>query len=225
MVFTKHVYKLIIKEIFVKKFNLILIAVFFLCTAAGYSQFSFGVGTSLGSTGSYFGYQIDDFVPYIGLQYFNAGFTVEDHGMRYNNNGNLEPYIDKVEGSVAVFMPAIGAKYFIKHKQSIQAYVNASIFKPFISLTAESNGQNSTEVDKTNDNLSFIGFNAGFGVEYFLSNQFSLGGEFGLNMLFGSTETTSGNPTSQTDSYSIYKPKLDIGVTYGKITLNYYFKD
>jgi hypothetical protein len=77
--------------------------------------------------------------------------------------------------------------------------------------------------------LSIWGLSFGFGTEYYFSENFSVGGEFGMRLLFGSFD--------QTDKVSVFDPNtggitetdrntnvdLNLQLTYSVVSLNYYF--
>jgi hypothetical protein len=82
---------------------------------------------------------------------------------------------------------------------------------------------------ETVKNISLWGAEVSFGVEYFLDENFSLGGEFGLRYFNLKYEETNDrqifNPNSgDTQTVQVEDSfKFNMSPTYSKISLNYYF--
>jgi len=197
----------------------------------GYGQFSFGVSPGIGLNSSYFGYKVNNkFVPYVGLQYLNVSFKYEESGQKYDYDlNNIASYTDNEEFSGSLYIPNIGVKYFVKQQNKIQAYLSLNVSTPFVSGKLNSNGTEDTDFKDEIKNISMWGGEFGFGMEYFLDDNFSLGGEFGLRHIHfkysDSRERSIYNPNTGTtepvtieDSY-----KLNTSPTFSKISLNYYF--
>ena len=125
----------------------------------------------------------------------------------------------------------LGAKYFFIEKNSIKGYLVGEVWKPITSGSIKVDGEENETVKKFFDGLSLWGFNFGFGTEYFFSENFSLGGEFGIRFLLVSSETEDKSVYSYTGygytatETSTSKVNADIGLslTYSLLTLNYYF--
>lgn len=171
-----------------------------LFTTKSYSQFAFGVSPGSGMNSAYFAYKIDsNFVPFVGLQYFNAGFNGKDFGEEFSF-------------SVGVFNPHIGLKYFFKHHENIKAYASLIISKPFLNAKLEFDGEEDESISEFVDNISLFGSEIGFGTEYFFDQHFSIGGEFGVRFI----------STSYFEDEDFFL-KLSTRNTYSKFTLNFYF--
>jgi hypothetical protein len=217
-------------------------------TALGQLVFSVKPGQTL--NGASFGIKLGKLVLFGGLDYMRVSSTVEASGTEidwtynyqyisgqyvYTYGYELNPYSDKYEASLNIYSPTIGIKLLLGGPEKVDAYLTASVSKPIISGKASSNGKEE-DVQKYLDNLSVWGYQFGFGGEYFFSDNFSLGGEFGLR--FFSTKYSQEN----TNTESVYvgssqtgfhdqevetKDKIDLGlnlgITYSLLTLNYYF--
>lgn len=90
------------------------------------------------------------------------------------------------------------------------------------------NGQNDESFSEVFDNLSVWAFQAGFGGEYFFSESFSLGGEFGVRIILTSYEEEESQTHTMWDgttytTTSKYKLDLGLGITYSSLCLNFYF--
>lgn len=178
-------------------------------TYSGYSQFAFGVSPGLHLNSAYFGYKVSDrLVPYVGLQVLSANVTAE-----FRDPGATETN----ELSASLIAPTIGARYFISPQNPVRAYFALSLSKPFVSGKLEYDGEPDEEFEDTIENISLFGFEAGFGAEYFFSENFSLGGEFGLRSLSLKYEEVD---VEFEEEVTI---KASLTPTYTKFGLNFYF--
>jgi len=213
------------------KFVLLLLLTALFSVSILKSQVTIGVTPSLTFNGFYVGYELGNFVPYIGLQFVSGSMTVEDKHSDYDMNGNLIDHSSKDEVSASIYMPSIGGKYFLLQKGEVKAYLGLSLFKPIISAKEVNNGQTNETLTKNMDNLSVWGGEFGFGAEYFMSKQFSLGGEFGFRLFWIKTDIedkiSTYNPRTgnYVDLPRTYSTSLNLSATYAKISFNYYFKD
>lgn len=209
------------------------------------AQLLFGVKPGLTGNSAQFGLKLAGLMVFGGLEYLRTSATTEESGMRlqyyynntppYNSYYRLEPYKDNHETSLNVYAPFVGAKILLGGRESGKtgAYVTALIGKPIISGSSIDNGKESESTQKMFDNLSTWMFQAGFGAEYFFSEEFSIGGEFGLRaFLVNYTEEDDemtpvyDYQTGTTQYYktsSKYNLDLGLGITYSTIVLNYYF--
>jgi hypothetical protein len=231
----------------------IVIFLLFASFITAWGQFTFSVKPGQTLNGASFGIKLGRLVLSGGLDYMHVSSTVEASGTEidwtsssqyigypsytwvYTYGYQLNPYSDKYEASLNVYAPNISLKLLLGGPEKVDAYLTASVSKPIISGKASSNGKEE-DVQKYLDNLSVWGYQFGFGGEYFFSDNFSIGGEFGLR--FFSTKYSQEN----TNTESVYvgssqtgyhyedvqtKDKIDLGlnlgITYSLLTLNYYF--
>ncbi len=218
------------------KKTLLFFAVLFF-TVQGFGQFTFGVSPGIGLNSTYFGYKINSkIVPYIGLQHFNANFKEEYSRDRYDYDLNHVVHdIDQYDISGNLFIPNVGVKYFAIQQNKLQAYFSVNVSKPFVTGKIEigdSEWDNESEdefVDQMK-NIKMFGGEFGFGVEYFLDENFSIGGEFGfryLNFKYSdSYASTFWNPDTGLDQATDYETDINISSspTFSKISLNFYFQ-
>jgi hypothetical protein len=176
----------------------LLLSVCLLLGLKGYSQFSFGVSPGLSTNTAYFGFKIGKVVPYVGLQYASAHLNVEVG--------------DTIDGKVSLIVPEVGVKFFAIEKNKLKAYFNLNVTKPFISGKLTQNGTEMDSFGETLKDVKLIGGNFGFGVEYFFDDNFSVGGEYGVQYLHGKYD----------EDFGI---KVGVVPTYSKISLNFYFGD
>jgi hypothetical protein len=197
-----------------------------------FCQFTFGISTGLTFNSGYFGYKVNDkLITYAGFQYANIGVTTESTGKEYNYSINqLADYSHKYITSENLYLPNIGAKYFINNINKIKSYLTLNISKPILGGKVTNDGKESDSFNKSIENLSMWGGEFGFGTEYFFDDNFSLGGEFGIRYFHYSNKSDYNNTIydpsigRQTNSTSTDKYSLSLSPTYSKISLNYYFK-
>ncbi len=208
--------------------SVIILAVF--VSASAFSQFSFSVGTGLNVNSAYFGYKAGKVVPFAGIQVFSASGKFLRTGTEWNyDNGAAENFSDEIKVSGSIIMPELGLKYFAIEKNKLKAYVIAGITKPFLNAKLTFNGEEEDGIQDVLDNLSLIGGFAGIGTEYFLDENFSIGGEFGMQILSGnySDEYTDTyyNPATSQDVEADFTEDFTVNFapTYAKISLNFYF--
>ncbi|RPI04782.1 MAG: hypothetical protein EHM64_08825 [Ignavibacteriae bacterium] len=188
-----------------------------------------------------------------GLDYMHVSSTVETSGTEidwtystqylgapyyqyvYTYGYELNPYSDKYEASLNIYAPNISLKLLLGGPEKVDAYLTASVSKPIISGKASSNGKEE-DVQKYLDNLTVWGYQFGVGGEYFFSDNFSMGGEFGIRFFstkysqedtnretvsVGSSQTGFSNQEVETKDKIVLG--LNLGITYSIFTLNYYF--
>lgn len=200
------------------------------------AQFTFSVSPGLGLNTAHFGYRVNSkIVPYVGLQHLNINIKMEQSRDKYDYDlHKVYNDVDKYNFKTNLYIPNIGVKYFAIQQNKLQAYISANISKPILTGKIEIGDDNlSNEIENdfknTIKNISFLGGELGFGVEYFFDDNFSLGGEFGirhLNMkLKGERDGEFYNP--DTNSYQQTKIeeeyKINTSPTFSKISLNFYF--
>ncbi len=135
--------------------------------------------------------------------------------------------------TISSFIPFGGVKLFLKEKDDglIAPYIRGDIFKAvtrwpnmgdsYLMLVSGLLGPSEVTMTKREaeeflkEILSPWGFNVAFGAEYFLTDDFSLGGEFGMRSGFSKAEVT----LSDTGSLSTTKNKFHD--TYAAVTLNF----
>lgn len=198
-----------------------------------FSQFTFSASPGIQLNNANFGYKFKKFNPYLGIQFWNAKGEFTETGKEFNSNGNLVDYKNTYEAKMTLILPCIGLKYFFWNANKIQAYGNLNFSKLMMSGKIEDSQDPDNSVDEDLQeiikNTSISAFQLGFGTEYFFDNNFSLGAEFGLNMLKMKSETSHEDiifdPNTSDDVTVIhnYSAKGKFNPTYTKISLNFYF--
>jgi outer membrane autotransporter protein len=206
-----------------KKNFLLISAVMLLATSQAFGQFTFSAAPGLNLNSASFGYKMGKVVPYIGIQYCGiSGSYTQD--VNYVSSATTDETNEaKLAGKI--IMPSLGVKVFAIEKNKVKGYFNATIAKPFISAKVSINGSDIEEVTDQVKNVSLIGGTLGVGAEYFFDDNFSLGGEFGLNALFGKYSDTynDSNYDGNGEANITSTVKALVMPTYSKISLNFYF--
>jgi hypothetical protein len=214
---------------------ILVVSVCFLFIFEGYSQFAFGVAPGIRTNTAYFGIKLGKIVPYVGFQIMNAGVTSKETGSTWNGAA-IEEYDSELKISGNLYVPSIGVKLFIIEKNKLNAYVNLNVTKPFIRAKVQMDGEDvesfyyGGEAGPINDvlkHVNMLGGELGFGVEYFVDDNFSVGGEYGILYMRGSykdewEEDVWNGSAYQSEDFTS-KVGIHVMPTYSKISLNFYF--
>ena len=119
--------------------------------------------------------------------------------------------------------------------ENLRTYLIADVFiiKPSLSGEVEFDGEKEEieddEVDIFKDVFDLVGYSVGFGTEYFFSEQFSVGGEFGVNAILWDFE--DGWEEESDDGYNYTwkesvtnEASAKLFGTYARMSLNFYLK-
>jgi hypothetical protein len=215
--------------------RVIVVSMFVLILASQFSfgQLAFGVKPGATLNSAYAGLKIGGIVVFGGFEFIHGGADID---LTYKDTGYPDD-VSKMHYSANLYVPYVGAKMFLLHSGSVKGYVTATISKPWVSASIQpdsgkeaiaydftsSHGDKATVKDLVS-NTSLWGLSVAFGSEYFFSDNFSLGGEFGIRYLIGSWKKTIKTYSSPTETAT---ETVDVGVgvssTYSTLTLNYYF--
>lgn len=210
-------------------FRVLLISTLFILLVSQYSfgQLAFGIKPGATLNSGYGGLKIGNIVVFGGFEYVHGGgeFTLTYSATGYPDQVAKQKY------SGNLYVPFVGAKIFLLPAGSIKGYVTATISKPWISASIQPDsgkeaiayteyGGAKTTIKDLVSNVNLWGVSAGVGSEYFFSDNFSLGGEFGFRWIHGSFDKTI--KTGPTDQEKI-EVSAGLSTTYSTITLNYYF--
>jgi hypothetical protein len=105
-------------------------------------------------------------------------------------------------------------------ESSLKRYAFADVFRVFPVFT----GSNAKELQDDFNDQNLYGLIAGSGVEHFFAKDFSLGGEFSMNLFVNSWEHEHDGDSWDGESTIIHKTALRAGAIFTQFTLNYYFK-
>jgi hypothetical protein len=169
-----------------------------------------------------FGLPSGSLMPFIGIDYFSLSGSGETEA-----TDMMEA--TKIKAGISMFMPFIGARFYLSTTKPTKPYVYAGFFKAFPSVNAKVDGESMLD-DETEkmikDFLGFWGLKLGFGAEHKFNDWFGVGGEFGLRWM------SSGGKVELTDYYiDAYDMFVDIKAdvsaalknTYAAFVLNFFF--
>ncbi len=185
---------------------------FFWGSVESEAQFNFGVKSltfhnSINpmdqSLGSYFGANVGENVVLLGgFDYGRLGLSVEVSA------GGLTV---KEDMSFSYIMPHGGVKFYLRPREEgqVSPYILGELFKSFGGVDLGGLGEEldlEEAEDIIKDVLSPFGMVAGFGSEYYFSDNFGIGGEVGLRLVFTSTEVGEGEGKVEVsvNRYSMY---------------------
>ncbi len=168
------------------------------------AQMSMSIQTGMKYQKTTFGYKIGNIQPYLGFGVLSAGSSMED--IDYEG----EKYLSKA--SIRVIMPNLGIKWELLSKDILKAGVNLGVYKPFVSGKAEFDGKEDEQFREEIKKIKLFGGEIGFYTEYFFSQHFSIGGEFGVRMA-----------KSNYDQEKDIKFSVNLGLTYSTFSANFYF--
>jgi opacity protein-like surface antigen len=198
----------------------VLTLVFVVITTGAQADMLMGVKPATQVQSSYFGFLVgSNMVLEFGLDL--ARLKVE--------TTNTGPGFSRTEETSAnLYMPHGGVKIFFRPRATgqVSPYGLVDVFKAFSSVTLEDNAAwidqaaLDAQEELTKEVLSPFGFNLAFGAEYYFSESFSMGGEYGLRYLMSKGEA------EYTDAFGdTWKTEVstNLGLTYAAICLNFLF--
>ena len=215
-----------------------------LCAESGLTA-SFKTGFPI--SGTNFGIKLGPLNPYGGFNIARISADFESSRTYWDTDyfsGQLykeSQYSSSFEGSAMLFIPHVGLKM-----NFWKAYFLGELMLCIPSVEGSSEGEDieynvdgsidwrddwdsklSDDDKKTiKDALDFFGLKAGFGAEYFLSERVSIGGEFGLRLIFNNFND-EGTDEDEYDGTVEYRRKwkdelsASLGVTYTCFSLNF----
>jgi hypothetical protein len=206
----------------------------FMISCASFAQLTFSVSPGLQINGTNIGYKVQKFIPYLGFQMMNVGGEWKEDGFQNNFiTGMIEPFSNTYSAKLTVMMPSLGLRYYFVESNKLKAYGNVAFSKALLSGKLEDSTDPTNEMDREFQdalkNTKFYSLQFGVGTEYFFDEQFSIGGEFGLNMMSlkfsDSYETLIYDPIidDYRDVTHVRSLKSGFRPTYSKISLNFYF--
>jgi hypothetical protein len=154
---------------------------------------------------AYFASDMGSVAPLVGLDLLSVSLGIEDF-----------------DASVRLFIPHFGARIYLNPNRSsgnVVPYLEGTFLYAFPSVDL---GDESSLEEMVEDVLGFWGFTAVFGAEYFFSDRFSVGGEYGLRYLRDSAEL-------EIEEGDIIEEEIDSEVTvsynasYVAASLNFHF--
>jgi hypothetical protein len=148
--------------------------------------------------GSYLGFDAGTFQPFAGLDLIRISVDVGG---------------DDLSGTM--ILPHIGSKVYFADERSqgeVIPYVQGGLLFSIPSVNWD--GMDADDEKLIEDALGFWGLNAAFGSEYYFSDAFSVGGEYGVRYFSGGADGDAGN-----DDVSV-----SLAITYIAVTLNFHLR-
>jgi hypothetical protein len=155
-----------------------------------------------------------------------------------------------VEGSAFLLIPHLGLKYQFAQGRKVRPHVYLEYFRALAFVNASGSDESWTRTwqneveqdpsytrdpldsgkaeDAAKDILAFHGINLGAGAEYYFADEFSLGGEYGLRLIFTSAEykDSDSDPSELesgwSDSWKV-EGSAALRLSYAALTLNFHF--
>ncbi|MFH1218974.1 MAG: hypothetical protein V1694_00775 [Candidatus Eisenbacteria bacterium] len=231
----------------------VIVVCFIVCllvAGSGFAESKYMFGIKPGNTlsSAYFGIRTGRLVPMVGtdLVWLSASATETDEDYHsYGTSSYRSIDQNKLEGSAFLLIPHLGAKMYMGDRD-IRPYLFGSVFFSIPLVNAESeeryeyweyeNGElTEHHVDTSNEDLNkedenlikdalgFWGFSFGFGTEYFLSDSFSIGGEYGIRLLLDGIGRKETHGDHEDGEILKDEASAKVGLTYAVVTLNYHF--
>tara|TARA_B100001115_G_C15673813_1_gene325480 strand:- start:17 stop:619 length:603 start_codon:yes stop_codon:yes gene_type:complete len=145
-------------------------------------------------------------VPAIRTGYFHIGVTGEEESM-----------------GAHIFVPSIGLRTGHKKITDLRRYWLADVFTVVPIFTGTDKKQIKEDWDDLFDPI--VGLIGGYGVEYFFSNQFSIGGEASMNLVMNSWKNESEEQIDWDEYRSVSEDwRLTAGAIFTQFTFNFYFE-
>jgi len=233
-----------------KKLILILLLISTSIFAKSGLWFSFKTGFPL--TGSSVGLKMGPFAPYGGIDMFQLGLEVKDDYTEWDNDywgdgGLYKRYerTSKYDASAILFAPHVGLRFYLK-QSTLKLYVKGDIMLFIPSVDGNDKGEriwynpdgSIDNIDKWDDSmdkedrksiedaLDMVTITPGIGLEYPVSDHFSIGGEFGFRFFLNSIDsenTYSDEYDGEVEWKEESKDSINssLGFTYTSITLNF----
>ena len=193
-----------------------------IAAAAAYAQggFAFCAKPGMLVNAAQFGYKSDALFAGVGLEFASVGVSAKSS---YTDSSYTSEYTSKVD--VSLFLPQLALRYFFSPTVAgeVRPYAAASIFYSLSSVRIQTSDGQTTVRDTSAERMlsdvlnGNVGGTLAFGGEYFFTENFSLGGEFGCRALFGGVSEENYGGTYK------YNYSLGLGVVYTALGLNFYF--
>lgn len=237
--------------------KLLFLSIFAFCAAAALhaqTQFAFGIKPGLEMNSAWIGIKQNRILPYLGadLMWLSFDGSYEKVYEKYETQTTYLKEYTSVDfsGKAFLLVPHLGLKFFLLQKP-IQPYIFTGMFVglPIVDLNAtgtqttrnydegnfveEKNSgflPNLPEIESTvQEALGFWGVSFGGGAEYYFSDNFSVGGEYGFRLLFDTAthQSMTGDIDLKTMIGEGRREEADVSaslkLSYAVVTVNFYF--
>jgi hypothetical protein len=167
----------------------------------------FGVRPGTTVESACFGADMGAVTPIVGLDFLTVSVGVEDEDV-----------------SASMYVPHFGARVYLNSNMSsgsVVPYLQGTFMKSFASV--DMGDVDADLEDSIGDLLSFYGISLAFGAEYFFSDIFSVGGEYGLRYMKTSSDLEVdldiGDEPIELDS----ELEVSYKASYAVVSLNFHF--
>jgi hypothetical protein len=146
--------------------------------------------------------------PLLGFDYvfFRLGESSTEPGYSYDRSFNIH-----------LLVPKAGLKAYMREIDKLKTYFTSTIQYIFPIVFYGGTASGSGGEDDLMEGASSFLASAGLGVEYAISEQFSIGSEMVFNLYLNSI-------TSTNIGYGTYSDNFTLGITTTRILINYHFK-
>lgn len=213
----------------------VITSLILLTACVAFAGVAFGVNPIGPMPESYIGYKIGPVVPYLSVNFFNAGGHFHWFEEGYNDAYDPPNYSDTItaDWSGSVLMPTIGSKLVLGTTE-LKPFVRLAAGMPFLlSLNVDVVDSDYEDAQEDVDEIvadikdgirnPFI-LTGGAGVEYFFTDRFSVGGEFIYRYHTAGFYYEYYYEYSDGDWYrDEVDVQLNIGATSAGLWFNYYF--
>lgn len=164
--------------------------------------FNFLGGTSISNTGTRIGYRMNQLHFYGTLDYARIGTNTEFQTTTTDQNGNQTTETREVDASISLATLGAGTRFFFQDPtdadREVIPYANGTLYTLLPAASVED--------QELSDFVSItsFGFLAGFGADYFFTDQFSIGGEFGASGLFLNADVENSETKNSVNALEFY---------------------
>ena len=163
---------------------------------------TFGVRPGSIVQSAYFGFGSGAIMPLVGLDFLSVSASIEDEDL-----------------SASLFIPHAGIRMYLSPQNAVgnvRPYVEASMM---YSISMVDLGDYGDLEDMAKEVLSFWGFTGIFGCEYYFSERFSVGGEYGIRYIRDSADLEGDVDEESVDSEITASYKRN----YSGVVLSFHF--
>ncbi len=216
-----------------KKLNqYVIICILFVISNSTFvsAQMVINISPNFNSGSIYIGQKNNTLSPYFGLQYFNSSYTLKQSNDNYQDIVTKKPFFISNEIPANLYIICLGLKKDFKKTNNTSIYLNANIGYVIVNSILNQSLINDATFVSIERNSDVFKFDFGLGMEHSISNNFSIGFEFGIGIFrtFSNSELAQlvYNPlTNKNESVRLpINLKINQSIFNTKISLNYYFE-
>ena len=174
-------------------------------TPAWCGRFEFGVKPGLMLQAAHIGVDMGKLTLLGGLDYISIDLSAKE------KTGNDEAF-----ASISVYVPYLGARYYFNQDRStgnVVPFVEGGMMFPLAAADL------SDETEFVVSDVSTWGLTGAFGAQYYFSDRFSIGGEYGLRYLKNTSNVKETDSYEPDEAYT----KISYGSSYSALSLIFRF--